>query len=239
MLQQRLCSSSGPTQHQTQSPSPRFSSFTWSSECFDEKIFLIWSKQDTTPMFFKEISKELCAVRLSGMWGGALTVTKVLRGGFSARRSLRPLGFAKKHSYLFYIMFFLPLAVSTDRKQAQEVSSVLLFSGHPPHTHPMEDTRTPPPWSAHALFHQHLLLPPWGIVFISTVFLLWVSHVPRHVLLGFSWSAVTSLSKERVGSIWEQTPFHTNGNSQFPQASWQTVALVINCTIHFEFVLKT
>lgn len=130
---------------------------------------------------------------------GALVVPKALRGSSSVHRSLCPSGFTENHSHEFYIMFFVLLAVSTERKHARELSSVLLSSRHPPCTHPPENIALPPPLS-----HLHLLLSPWGIIFISTVFprflapfLVWVSHKPRPVLPGLR-LAISNLTEQET-----------------------------------------
>lgn len=227
MPQQRLCSSSGLTRHHGPSPSPRFSSFSWSSECSGEDILLIWSKQDTTPMLFKEISKELSAAGLSGVRGGAPAVTQTIRAAPPLAAAFTPPALQRNaHVYSTRCFSFRSRFPLTESRLGGFLC--LALQGHPPCTHLTEDTRPPPPWGARALFHQHLLLPPGGSIFISTAFLhflapllLWLSHVPRHRLLGFSSSAVTSLSKKHVGSIWEQTPFHTDGNShKHPDKPW-------------------
>lgn len=241
------CSSRGASaavvsQRQRQSLSPHFSSFTWISECFGESIFLIWSEQDRRPMFFKEISKEPSAVRLSWSTCSAKSPPRQL---FCSSQPL-PLWLHRESlAWILYNVFFVLLAVSTERKHAREVSSVLLSSRHPPCTHPQRTSR----YHLRRFICIFCCLPEASFssqqyfpVSLPHFWSEWAAN-PDPCCLGFSWPSVTSPSKRPVGSIWQQTPFHarflSDGNSQFPRARWQTVALVVNhMMMHFKFLFK-
>lgn len=155
-------------------------------------------------MVFKGISKELSAARLSGTWSTHSAKSPPRQLFCSPQPS--PL-WLHNHSHVFYIMFFVLLGFSTDRKHAREVSSILFFSGQPPCTHPQRTPCHVPCFTC--IFYCHLEAPfssqQYFCIFLPHFSSEWATYTDT-CSQGVSRPSVTTLSKRPAGSTGRKHP---------------------------------